>query len=209
MQPIRLHVVADDPLVRATLAMLLTSRDDCLVVAQSDSRDVLAEFDDPDPAGETAAAIIWDLGWDVDAPLPTWDGVETPIVALLAEETAVDTVWRSGVTALLGRDADPDRLLAAAQAAALGLTVFDTALGPLPPATGPLSDDTPVDDLTPREAEVLHLLAEGLTNKAIAQQLEISSHTVKFHVNAIMTKLTAQSRTEAVVRATRLGLLSL
>jgi two-component system, NarL family, nitrate/nitrite response regulator NarL len=56
---------------------------------------------------------------------------------------------------------------------------------------------------------VLRLLAEGLTNKAIAQRLEISDHTVKFHVNAILGKLNAQSRTDAVVRATRRGWLSL
>jgi DNA-binding NarL/FixJ family response regulator len=65
------------------------------------------------------------------------------------------------------------------------------------------------EPLTPREQEVLQLLAEGLPNKAIARQLEISDHTVKFHVNAIMGKLGAQSRTEAVVRATRLGLVLL
>jgi len=57
--------------------------------------------------------------------------------------------------------------------------------------------------------EVLAQLAEGLTNKAIARRLSISEHTVKFHVNAILTKLDAQSRTDAVVRATRLGLLAL
>jgi DNA-binding NarL/FixJ family response regulator len=63
--------------------------------------------------------------------------------------------------------------------------------------------------LTPREQEVLQLLAEGLPNKTIADSLHISEHTVKFHVNAILSKLGAQSRTEAVVRATRLGLLLL
>jgi two-component system, NarL family, nitrate/nitrite response regulator NarL len=56
---------------------------------------------------------------------------------------------------------------------------------------------------------VLQLLAEGLPNKTIARQLSISEHTVKFHLNAIMSKLGAQSRTEAVVRATRLGLIIL
>ena len=65
------------------------------------------------------------------------------------------------------------------------------------------------EELTPRETEVLELMADGLTNKAIAQRLGISDHTVKFHVNAILGKLGAQSRTEAVVRATRLGLLFL
>ena len=66
-----------------------------------------------------------------------------------------------------------------------------------------------MEDLTPREREVLRLLAEGLPNKAIARQLGISEHTVKFHVNAILGKLAVASRTEAVVRATRLGLIPL
>ena len=65
------------------------------------------------------------------------------------------------------------------------------------------------ESLTPRELEVLRLLAEGKTNKAIAQELAVSSHTVKFHVTSLMGKLNAQSRTEAVVRATRLGLIAL
>ena len=63
--------------------------------------------------------------------------------------------------------------------------------------------------MTSRELEVLWLLAEGLPNKAIASRLGISEHTVKFHVNSIMGKLSAQSRTDAVVRATRLGLILL
>ena len=67
----------------------------------------------------------------------------------------------------------------------------------------------PGQELTPRELEVLQLLAEGLANKAIALQLDISEHTVKFHVNAILAKLGVQSRTQAVVRATRLGLIIL
>ena len=71
------------------------------------------------------------------------------------------------------------------------------------------SPTPPVENLTPRELEVLQLLAEGLPNKTIARRLEISEHTVKFHVNAIMSKLNAQSRTEAVVRATQLGLILL
>jgi DNA-binding NarL/FixJ family response regulator len=68
---------------------------------------------------------------------------------------------------------------------------------------------TPVDPLTPRELEVLNLLAEGFSNKLIADRLRISEHTVKFHVNAILGKLGAETRTEAVVAAARLGLILL
>ncbi len=63
--------------------------------------------------------------------------------------------------------------------------------------------------LTPRELEVLALLAEGLPNKSIARRLDISEHTVKFHVNAVLAKLDVQSRTEAAVRAARMGLITL
>ena len=66
-----------------------------------------------------------------------------------------------------------------------------------------------LEDLTSRELDVLSLLAEGLTNKAIAQRLRISEYTVKFHVNTIFRKLGVQNRTEAAVRAARLGLITL
>ena len=67
----------------------------------------------------------------------------------------------------------------------------------------------PVADLTPRERQALSLLAGGLPNKTIASRMGISEHTVKFHVNSILSKLGAQSRTEAVVFATRRGLILL
>jgi DNA-binding NarL/FixJ family response regulator len=63
--------------------------------------------------------------------------------------------------------------------------------------------------LTPRELEVLGLIAEGLPNKRVAQRLGISEHTVKYHINTILGKLGAESRTEAVTRAARLGWLIL
>ena len=74
---------------------------------------------------------------------------------------------------------------------------------------GQTPQESPPSPLTAREHQVLQLLAQGLTNRAIALQLGITQHTVKFHVNAIMSKLDAQSRTEAVVRATQLGMIAL
>jgi len=66
-----------------------------------------------------------------------------------------------------------------------------------------------VESLTPRELEVLHLIGQGLSNRAIASRLAISEHTAKFHVNAILGKLGAQTRAEAVAQGVRLGLLLL
>jgi DNA-binding NarL/FixJ family response regulator len=76
-------------------------------------------------------------------------------------------------------------------------------------AASPAEPDAPVEPLTPREVEVLQLLAEGLSNKLLGSRLGISEHTAKFHVNAILGKLGAQGRTDAVVRAARMGLILL
>ena len=74
--------------------------------------------------------------------------------------------------------------------------------------SGP-GDDPPIESLTRRELEVLRLVAEGLGNRSIAERLGITEHTAKFHVHAILGKLGTQSRTEAVVRAARLGLIAI
>ncbi len=110
---------------------------------------------------------------------------------------------------MLLRHGEPVKLGVSLLAVAQGLVVCDDALAPfLLPTRHP--EQTPlVAALTAREGEVLQLVAEGFPNKTIADHLHISEHTVKFHLNAAMGKLGARSRTEAVVRATRLGLLLL
>lgn len=208
-EELRLLIVADDPLARAALAMLLDEMLPCHVVGQLDSSAFTA-----DPAAELdetrADVVLWDLGWETAvADPPDFSEVTVPVVVLLADSLQAGDAWAAGARALLTRDMNAEKMTAAVQAAAQGLTVLDDqladALLPIPA----LAQDDVTETLTPRETEVLHLLAEGLTNKAIAQTLAISDHTVKFHVNAILGKLGAQSRTEAVVRATRLGLIAL
>ncbi len=102
-----------------------------------------------------------------------------------------------------------DRLAQALIAVAHGLIAVDPALAHRLIVPRERTDSGPSDPLTGRELEVLGWLAKGLPNKVIAQKLTISESTVKFHVNAIMSKLGAQSRTDAVVRATRFGLIRL
>jgi DNA-binding NarL/FixJ family response regulator len=132
------------------------------------------------------------------------------VLALVPDEAAGELALAAGARGLLFRDATPGALLAALQAVARGLAVFEPALSPVRP-TPRASASTPTspEALTPREREVLSLLAEGLSNKAIADRLAISEHTAKFHVNAVLAKLGVQRRTEAVVRAARLGLVTL
>jgi DNA-binding NarL/FixJ family response regulator len=113
----------------------------------------------------------------------------------------------------LPREADPERLVAAVQAVGLGLLALDPGVGELLLTRADPSGEPRVldqdEELTGREREVLQLVALGLANKAIARRLGISEHTVKFHVAAILTKLGAGSRTEAVHLAARRGLVAL
>jgi DNA-binding NarL/FixJ family response regulator len=203
MIPLRLLIVADDPLARAGLAGLLADAADCQVINQIHSDDIEDALDTAVPD-----VIVWDVGWHTADSLPDWSDYHIPVIALLADESEATAVWATGVTALLNRQVDGEKLAAVAGTAVHRLAILDPSLAQslLLPTTAAAPLD---EDLTPRELDVLQLLAEGLTNKAIAQRLEISDHTVKFHVNAIMSKLAAQSRTEAVVRATRLGLILL
>jgi DNA-binding NarL/FixJ family response regulator len=94
-------------------------------------------------------------------------------------------------------------------AAARASDVDSDAIVVAPDAIGPHDDGTIEEPLTPREIQVLELLAEGLPNKAIATRLQISDQTVKFHVSSISGKLGAANRTDAVRRAVRRGLITL
>jgi DNA-binding NarL/FixJ family response regulator len=116
----------------------------------------------------------------------------------------------------LRRDATEEEILAAITAAGAGLIILDrrVAAGLLAPTErqptrAAAEDEGPGEPLTTRELEVLQLLAQGLPNKIIAARLRISEHTAKFHVSAILMKLGAASRTEAVTSAARRGLLIL
>ncbi len=204
--PLRLIVLADDPLARAGLAVLLAGLPGCRVVYQGHS-ELLADATDGEV--EPADAIVWDVGWDAGREREERLGLALPVLALAADAESAAAAWALGCLSVISRAADEEQLLAAVQATAAGLRVLSPALaGAL--LRGDAAEAQPAAiDLTPRESQVLALLAEGLTNKAIAYRLSISDHTVKFHVNAILGKLNAQSRTDAVVRATRLGLISL
>ncbi|MBZ0298396.1 MAG: response regulator transcription factor [Anaerolineae bacterium] len=215
MTDLRVLVIADNLLARAGLSALLAEQPAVRVVGQVAAGNALMDDIDvyrPD-------VLIWDFGWEPRSALERLaevvDELESdilpPLLILLpdddhAPETAA--LLRSArVGGLLLRDSNPDQLGAALATVGHGLLVFDPALAVLPSTD--LLPEPLVGQLTAREQEVLQLLAEGLPNKIIAQRLGISDHTVKFHVNAIMGKLNAQSRTEAVVRATRLGLIML
>ncbi len=135
------------------------------------------------------------------------------LVALVDSMRRADMLraLQSGARAVLWRESHPREITAALQAAHDGLTVFSPEiLEVLLPASAELAgpDDLPPGEpLTAREIDVLSLLAEGAGNKEIAARLHISEHTVKFHVSSILGKLGAATRTEAVARGYKEGLI--
>ncbi len=207
---LRVLIVSDNLLARAGLSALLDSQDELLIVGQTTGTSLIADLNI-----YQADIILFDLGWQASDSLETLSLIqeaELPVLSLLTDENDAPAVLsvlsQFPVFGLLLSENDVDMLVMALQTVAGGLVVLDPMLSsyltPVNTSVEPLAED-----LTPRENEVLQLLAQGLTNKGIAHQLGITDHTVKFHVNAIMTKLGAQSRTEAVVRATRAGLIIL
>jgi two-component system, NarL family, response regulator YdfI len=117
----------------------------------------------------------------------------------------------SGVRAILPRDAGSEEIIAAVQAAATGLIAlhpeaFDYLLSRRRSGERPeLAFSDPI--LSPREIEILRMIAEGLGNKEIASKLSLSDHTVKFHISSIFAKLGAANRAEAVTLGIRQGLI--
>lgn len=204
MEPLRVLVVSADPLARGGLAAVLAAAPGLSVVEQAGpGREVQASLRRSAP--EVAA---FDLGGAGGFAEPLRDlSARLPVVALLTAEAQGAEALAAGARGVVFRDAPVERLAAALSAAARGLVSLDAGLAPSLVRAAPSGAlDEP---LTPRELEVLALLAEGLANKAIAARLGISEHTAKFHLNAILGKLGAGSRSEAIVRAARLGLVVL
>jgi len=149
--------------------------------------------------------------WDFVSPL-------AEVVPILAVTASLSPAWffralHLGIRGFLPHGISGDELAAAARALASGLVALSPEFAEiiLPPTSQADADeiDSLAEPLTPREQEVLAMVAEGLPNKEIADRLHISEHTVKFHISSIMGKLGASSRTEAVARGFRRGLVFL
>jgi DNA-binding NarL/FixJ family response regulator len=189
--------------VRAGLKALLDG--DSLVVTNEVSSLSDASLEDAD-------VIITD-----DANLET-QHLQAALVVLSDDQTAITRILEIAPRgwALVAPDAPADELRAAVHAAANGLAALPVALAdrfsleiPTSRVTDPDALEITTEDLTARERDVLDLLALGLSNKRIAQRLEIGESTVKFHLAAIYAKLNVSSRTAAVSVAARSGLVTI
>ncbi len=202
---LRVLVVGDDPLARHGLTLLLTSEGGLVVADERATADAAAASDEADVA-------LWDVGSVTESPAALRDAVDAgiPVVAVVSSSAQAAEALHAGALGAVLRDVEPARLISAVLAVARGgLVVLDEALSePLLRAV----PTTPVvlpEPLTPREVEVLELLALGLPNREIADRLGISDRTAKFHVGSILGKLGASNRTEALAQAARLGLIVL
>jgi two-component system, NarL family, response regulator YdfI len=196
----RFEVLGSFPTVREAQAEIeLAARPPDLIIAELDDNmsDELVEqvtrTDGPETDGPAVVALI-----------PNW------------QQQLVGNLLRSGVSAVLPNTATREEILAAVEAALAGLIVLprdaleifqETATQEANHETTVLDLEPLTETLTPRERQVLDMMAEGLSNKEIAWRLQISEHTVKFHVSSILAKLGASSRTEAVTQGLRRGLI--
>ncbi len=183
--------------------------------------------DQPGIAGVTAAAAIQDLagitGLDQAAIFVAESSIDVDLVRRLAADAPgsgllllVDTyqidqmvaLLQAGAAGLISRDASVPELVRAIIAVGRGEIVLPPDLASrvmLALARGGMETERPVDALTDRESEVLALLAQGLTNKDIAQTLFLSVRTVEAHLRNIYAKVGVSSRTEAALWAIRQG----
>jgi DNA-binding NarL/FixJ family response regulator len=205
---IRVLLADDQTVVREGLGMLVGLLEGIELVATAAD-------------GEEALALAAQHNPDVvlmDLRMPRMDGIEairrlaargTSSIALTtyADDASVLGALRAGARGYLTKDAGADEIRAAVEAVARGEAALDPAIQhhvlaavSAPAASAPATPEAP-DDLTPREVEVLQLIAEGLTNAEIAERLVVSAATVKSHVNHIFAKIGARDRAQAVVYA--------
>lgn len=206
---ISVFVIAPYPSLRAGLRALIEQTPGLAVMAD-------APDDELDTHGTPDVLVI-----DVDSDQPglldrlTTRYSDAALLLLLDSPASYRTMTPADrATAVLLKEAGAVEIGAAIHAALQGLVVLDPAIAndlatQRPSNTPRGGNEDEIGPLTERERQVLELLALGLPNKTIAMELGISEHTAKFHVGAIMSKLSAASRTEAVAIAARRGLLVL
>lgn len=195
---IRLLIAAGSAVVRAGLESLIGS---------SPGIELTGSYPDLASAEELRPDVIL-----AALPVSGLPDAGPPVVLLTSEAEPAWTqeLVQSGVRAILPRDATAAAILAAVEAAAAGFAVVaPEELHTIVAAPVPVAAAPEPSGLTPRELEVLRMMAEGDANKTIAWKLSLSEHTVKFYVASILAKLAASSRTEAVTIGIRRGLVLL
>lgn len=212
MEKIRILIVDDHPVFRFGLRSLISSVPEMEVVGEATS-------------GESAIVEAASLQPDIilmDINMPGLNGIEATwrilkdnpnigvlVITMFDDDTIFDAM-QAGARGYLLKGADPEETIRAIRAVASGEAIFSpkaaerliTFFGKGKVSTSP----TAFPELTPRESEVLELIAQGLTNSAIAEQLVLSPKTVRNHVSNIFSKLQVSDRAQAIIRARQAGM---
>lgn len=198
-------LIDDHPMLRTGVKQLISMAPDLKVIGEAGNGETgveLAEELDPD-------LILLDLN------MPGMNGLETldrlrekslsgsiVVFTVSNHEEDVVTALKRGADGYLLKDMEPEELLKALQQAASGKIVFSDALTPVLAASlraNRATSDRDVNLLTPRERDILKLIAQSLPNKMIARRLDITESTVKVHVKHLLKKMKLKSRVEAAV----------
>ena len=210
--PIRVLLADDHVVVRAGIRQFLEQSTDIQVVAEASD-------------GQEACKLLEQFAPDVavlDIQMPGMSGIEVTrwirakhlsigILVLTAydEEPYVQAVLQAGANGYVLKTAKPQEIVDAVRDVFHGKSVLDTVITQkLITRLSSKSEEATIDPLTDRELQILTLTAKGFTNKAIGMQLSISDRTVQNHLANIFQKMNASSRTEMVMRAVSLGLIS-
>lgn len=212
MKPIRTLLADDHAVVRAGICQFLNAEHDIEVVSVASN-------------GEEAKSLILSELPDVavlDIQMPKATGIEVTrwvrtsdleigilILTAYDDDPYVMAVLQAGANGYVLKTAEPDEIIQAVRDVYLGKSVLDPGLaGAVMARIAGRTKNQPIEQLTDREMEVLHLVAQGFTNKAVGVQLGISGRTVQGHLAHIYSKLHVSSRTEAVMRAVSMGWIS-
>jgi DNA-binding NarL/FixJ family response regulator len=207
---IRVLIEASAAVSRAGLEALLRAHPSIEVVEPISGADAV-DVETAEHPADIVLAEFEDRDGDFERDIINRASSGISMIVLAHQTTAewVMSMLRDGVKAILPANATGPEIIATIEAVYAGLIVLiPSDLDSLVSSQNRLSDSTPsvLEPLTSRETEVLQLLALGLANKEIAGRLQISEHTVKFHVASILGKLGASSRTEAVTLGIRHGM---
>jgi DNA-binding NarL/FixJ family response regulator len=208
--PIRVLLADDHVVVRAGIRQFIEGTGELQVVAEASS-------------GREACSLIETYNPDVivlDIQMPGMSGIEVtrwvrshrqPVGILILtaydDEPYVQAVLKAGANGYVLKTADPQEIVQAVRDVYAGKVVIDDTLAHKLLAGEDRDSQSPAEELTGRELQILTLTGRGYTNKAIAAQLSISDRTVQNHLANIFDKLQAASRTEAVMRAVSQGLI--